>query len=98
MEIQTAQNRLLDVLVDLHRCGVPDGCEAADPLAGLYLGLSWARRSGPDAEHGPLSEVLSALQELVLAVRADVLRDDEGVRTAIVPVPRHRDDHRRPGL
>jgi hypothetical protein len=98
MEIQTAQIRLVDALVDLHYCGLPDGCEPADPLAGLYLGLCWARRSGPDAEQGPLSEVMSSLQDLVLAVRADVLRDDRELRTAIVPVARHRDDHRRRGL
>jgi len=72
MNIETAQHRLLEVLVDTHRNRDQRGGEAGDPLLALSIGVSTARRTDTDLDPAsPLGPVLAAFADLILAVRSD---------------------------
>lgn len=78
MTVETAQRRLLEALAQLHRAGA-DG-DGGDPLAALCLGLDIARHlEAGDVADDPLGPVLAALQDLTLAVRADLAEAGTGV-------------------
>jgi hypothetical protein len=101
MNIETAEHRLLEVLVSTELNRGRQGVEAGDPLLALSIGLSCARNidAQTDAD-GPIGPVLAALEDLVLAVRSEVhqahVHEPSAVQCRLSET--HADGARRRGL
>jgi len=78
--VETAQRRLLEALADMHHSGDGGDGHPSDPLTALCLGLDFARHMDPD-DHGrdPVGPVLTALEDLALAVRGDLVRAEQDI-------------------